>query len=117
MTSPESLVRAYYALIDEGRTDEMLLLFSPDIVYLRGGTAPIEGAGELREFYERGRIIASGSHEVQTVVSDGRWVAVRGRFIGILKSGVDVDTTFADFFEIDGGSISRRFTYFAEMAV
>jgi ketosteroid isomerase-like protein len=111
------LVQRYYSLIDAGRVDEMLALFDEEATYVRGGTPPMRGKAELTEFYQRRRIIENGLHEIFSIVSQGEWVAVRGRFAGTLKSGEAVDVQFADFHRIDGGCIRERFTYFQDQSI
>ncbi|WP_053948672.1 nuclear transport factor 2 family protein [Halolamina sediminis] len=123
--SRESVVRRYYALVDAGEYDALVELFTEDVVYERPGQATIEGREALREFYETGRPLSNGEHELHAVVADsveqrsagnrtqsddGDTVAVRGTFRGE-QDGDAVELGFADFHEFDGESIARRYTY------
>jgi uncharacterized protein len=115
--SQADLVQRYYGLIDAGRVDEMLALFDVDATYIRGGTPPIRGMAALTEFYRRERIIDNGRHEILSLICQGDWVAVRGRFAGTLKSGEAVDVQFADFHRVADGRIRERFTYFQDRSI
>ncbi|GAB6880563.1 nuclear transport factor 2 family protein [Halorubrum gandharaense] len=131
------LVRRYYEVVDAEAYEELFDLFDDDVVYERPGQPPIEGKAAFREFYETGRPLEDGTHEVHSVVvnppnetasddgdgSDesgddhtnatapaGPTVAVRGTFSGI-QDGDRVSFGFADFHEFDGGVIARRYTF------
>jgi len=121
--NPESVARRYYELVDAGDYDGLVSLFSEDVVYERPGQPAIEGAGELRAFYEEGRPLSAGEHELHSVVrdsegsagnrtqsDDGDIVAVRGTFRG-KQDGDSVEIGFADFHEIADGEIVRRHTF------
>ncbi len=107
---PESTVRRYYELVDDGAHDDLVALFAEDVRYERPGQAAIEGRAALREFYEAGRPLEDGSHEVDAVAVDGDTVAVRGRFRG-RQDGETVAFAWADFHEFDGDRIARRYTF------
>ena len=106
----EATVRQYYELVDEGAYDELVELFAEDVRYERPGQAAIEGRDALRKFYEEGRPLEDGSHELESVVADGATVAVRGRFTG-RQDGESVAFAWADFHEFDGDHIARRYTF------
>ena len=107
---PESVARRYYELVDDGAYEELVALFSEDVLYERPGQKRIEGEAALREFYETGRPLSNGEHELHSVVSDGDTVAVRGTFRGE-QAGERVEIGFADFHEFEAGEIVRRDTY------
>jgi ketosteroid isomerase-like protein len=109
--SQTETVRAYYSHVDASKTDALVALFAPDVVYDRPGQAAIRGRAALRAFYEDDRPLSDGSHELDQVVADGRTVAVRGRFEG-RQAGESVGFGFADFHEFDDeGLITRRTTF------
>ncbi len=108
--SNEATVRRYYDLVDAGDYDALVDLFTEDVVYERPGQTTIEGRAALREFYEEGRPLSNGSHELHAVVLDGDTVAVRGTFRGE-QDGETVELGFADFHEFADGAIARRDTY------
>jgi ketosteroid isomerase-like protein len=109
----EELVRRYYELVDNGDTDGLVELFSPDAVYRRPGYEPLCGREHLRRFYDEQRVIREGSHSVDSVITSGAEVAVQGSFHGVLHNGKEVDLRFADFFTVASGvTFSRRDTYF-----
>lgn len=111
------VARRYYQLVDRGDHEAMLGLFADDIVYERGGTDPIHGIAALRRFYAAERIIAEGRHELEQVLVQGDWVAVRGRFRGRLKDGQEVSVRFSDFHQFRNGKICRRYSYFMDRFV
>ncbi|RNH93527.1 nuclear transport factor 2 family protein [Micromonospora aurantiaca] len=109
----ETRVRSYYDLVDRGDITRLVQLFAEDAVYQRPGYPPIRGRGELERFYREERVIKSGRHTVESVMSSPSRVAVTGSFAGTLHGGQDVTLRFADFFNFgDDGKFSRRDTYF-----
>ena len=109
-TGPESVVRRYYNFVDAARYDDLMALFAEDICYERPGQPTIEGRNALREFYESGRPLEDGSHEIHTVIVEGSTAAVRGSFTGN-QHGERVRFGFADFHEFEDEVIARRYTY------
>jgi ketosteroid isomerase-like protein len=114
---PSDLVRRYYEFVDAGNFEEVFKLFHPDIVYERGGTRTMHGIDELKKFYHSDRVIQTGRHEIQTLLTEASWVVVRGVFNGILKSGEKVEVRFADFHEFSENKIRRRYSYFMDRSV
>lgn len=106
----EEVARHYYELVDAEEYDELVALFTEDVVYERPGQSTIEGEEALRAFYEEGRPLSNGEHELHDVVANGDTVAVRGTFRGE-QDGESVELGFADFHEFDGERIARRYTY------
>lgn len=107
---PESVARRYYDLVDAGDYDGLVSLFSENVVYERPGQPAIEGEAELREFYQAGRPLSAGEHQLHSVVREGDTVAVRGTFRG-RQDGDPVEIGFADFHEFSDGEIVRRYTF------
>ncbi|WP_256683997.1 nuclear transport factor 2 family protein [Halococcus qingdaonensis] len=110
MADPESVVRRYYELVDAENYDDLVALFADDVSYERPGQDAIEGRDALRTFYEEGRPLDDGSHEVHDVLVDGDTVAVRGSFSG-RQNGERVGFDFADIHEFEGETIARRYTF------
>lgn len=112
--------REYYRLVDADDLDGVLDWFADDAVYYRPGYDPIRGRQELRAFYGGERVIASGQHVLESVLGDGRSVAVRGRFEGTLKDGSAATVGFADFIDYDDqqpARVRQRRSYFDSPAV
>jgi ketosteroid isomerase-like protein len=110
--------RHYYATVDAGDVEGVLDWFAEDAVYHRPGYDPMVGREALRAFYDGERIIESGSHDLEQLVSDGSTVAVRGTFTGRLKDGSSVSLGFADFIDYDAqGHARERRSYFGTPAV
>jgi len=107
---PEAVARQYYDLVDAGEYDDLVALFTEDVVYERPGQDSIEGEDALRRFYEEERPLSDGEHELHSVVADGETVAVRGAFRGE-QDGEAVELGFADFHEFEDGEIARRYTF------
>lgn len=115
VTAAQSLagiVRSYYDHVDAGRLDELLALFHEEVVYERQGTPTIIGLPALRRFYEEERVIASGAHFLDQVLPGVDWVAVRGRFAGLLRDGRRVELRFTDWHHFEDGRIVRRESLF-----
>lgn len=112
--SPEHITRMYYRLVDQHRLDEFLGLFHEAIHYERQGTPLIQGRSALRHFYERDRVIAGGQHHIEHVLTDGAWIAVRGRFEGTLHDGESVAIRFTDWLHFRDGLIDHRETLFPD---
>jgi steroid Delta-isomerase len=109
----DEAVRHYYRLVDENDVDGLLDLFAPDAVYHRPGYPPLNGSADLRRFYGGERVIAEGSHRLDTLVVEGGQVAAHGEFSGVLKDGQSVRLRFADFFSVrEDGRFARRDTFF-----
>ncbi|WP_019633386.1 nuclear transport factor 2 family protein [Actinomadura atramentaria] len=116
--SPDQIARRYYALVDAQEVDALVALFHPAVRYERQGTPEIVGIDALRRFYEGERVIASGSHHLEQVLADGDWVAVRGRFDGVLRDGERVEVRFTDWWHFDrAGLVDRRESLFPGRSV
>lgn len=113
----EQIVRRYYSCVDDADVDALLALFDPDAVYERQGTPTITGMAELRRFYTQDRVIDSGEHTLDAVLVGTDWVAVRGVFNGVLKTGEDVAIEFTDWFHLSGELIDKRQSLFPGRAV
>ncbi|ELS53320.1 MULTISPECIES: nuclear transport factor 2 family protein [Streptomyces] len=106
-------VREYYRLVDASDVPGLVSLFADEAVYRRPGYPPIRGHAGLESFYRGERVIERGRHTLDTVVADGRKVAVTGAFEGDLKDGRHVSLEFADVFVLDTDRrFVRRDTYF-----
>jgi hypothetical protein len=97
----ESVVRSYYELVDANRVEDMLTLFEDQAIYRRPGYEPLNGKSMLRSFYNGVRIVEHGSHQITRMISQDRFAAVVGCFEGRLKSGLQVNVRFSDFFSLN----------------
>ncbi|GAA2018217.1 hypothetical protein GCM10009839_12910 [Catenulispora yoronensis] len=111
-TSHAETVRRGYDFIDAGRFDDFLACFHDDVRYVRQGVGDLRGLAAMSRFYKHDRPIASGKHELEKIISDGPWVAVRGRFVGTLKDGTEADFPFTDWVHFRGDLIDLRETLF-----
>ncbi|MFC0042533.1 nuclear transport factor 2 family protein [Actinomadura rayongensis] len=111
--SPEQIARQYYTLVDDGDVDALVALFHSAVRYERQGTPDIDGIDALRRFYTGERVIAGGRHTLDQVLSGGDWVAVRGRFAGVLRTGEEVALRFTDWWHFTpDGLVDRRESLF-----
>lgn len=107
------LVQKYYAEVDKGDVEGVVALFEVDAEYCRPGYAHMRGREAIRSFYADDRIIESGVHSVESIVSDPGTVAVEGSFKGTVRGGTEAEVKFADFFwPGPNGLIKKRRTYF-----
>lgn len=114
---PPDAIHHLFAAIDARRWDCLAHFFAKDIVYERPGYEPILGLAELERFYRDVRIVAAGQHDLAHVVTGGRFAACWGRFTGQSRLGDPLDERFADVYQIRGGLISSRTTYFFRPAI
>ncbi|MFJ8312813.1 MULTISPECIES: nuclear transport factor 2 family protein [unclassified Streptomyces] len=113
----ERLVADLFAIIDERRWDDLPDVFALDCVYERPGYDPLTGLADIDHFYRHTRIISSGRHQVDRVVSDLGSAACWGRFTGRERSGQPLEEGFADAYLVRGGKIVHRTTYFFRAAI
>jgi ketosteroid isomerase-like protein len=107
------LVERYYAEVDKGDVEGIVALFEIDAEYYRPGYAQMSGREAIKSFYENDRIIESGLHNVESIISDHATVAVEGSFKGTVRGGTEAEVRFADFFRPGpNGLIRKRRTYF-----
>ena len=107
------LVQRYYAEVDKGDVEGVVALFEVDAEYSRPGYALMSGREAIKSFYSDDRIIESGVHNVESIVSDPKTVAVEGSFKGTVRGGTEAEVQFADFFwPGPNGLIKKRRTYF-----
>lgn len=113
-TTPDTRMRSFYRVVDSGDLDALAVLFAQDASYTRPGYPVLAGRDAIDHFYRHDRVIASGTHTLDSVVVSGNEVAVRGSFSGTLRDGNSVAHRFAEFFVLsDNGDIVARETFFA----
>lgn len=107
-----NIVTRYYDLIDRNAVDDLLALFHDEVRYDRVGTPPITGQEALERFYRYERVIESGCHRIDALLSNDEWVVARGSFVGRLRSGDDVDVDWTDWHHFRDGLIDYRQSLF-----
>ena len=107
----DAILHTYFQAVDARDLDTLFGLFHEDIVYIRG-SQKIEGMDAFKDFYHSSRPIASGQHLLDQIHITPPESAVRGRFVGALKDGTEVNIDFADFMRYQSGKIIWRKTYF-----
>jgi branched-chain amino acid aminotransferase len=88
-----------------------------DVVYERPGYEPLVGRERVLRFYREERVIASGEHQLERVLTDGESGACWGRFVGLHKNGSAIDERFADVYLLQDGRIRTRRSFFFRPAV
>jgi ketosteroid isomerase-like protein len=106
------VARRYYELIDSSRFSEAAALFHDEVIYERQGTPTIHGREALLHFYQHDRVIAEGKHQLEQVLAEGNWVAVRGQFQGRLRNGEPVEVRFTDWHRFRDKFIDYRNTLY-----
>lgn len=106
-----------FATIDARRWAELADFFTTDAVYERPGYEPIIGYAALEHFYREVRIIGSGQHRIERLVIGRETAACWGRFVGASRDGKPLDERFADVYELRGGRVARRTSYFFRSAI
>jgi ketosteroid isomerase-like protein len=113
----EHLVLRLFTLIDGQKWEALPELFTPAVCYERPGYAPICGIPSLLSFYRSERVVADGRHEIHGCLGSGGEASCWGEFSGISRSGQPLRETFADWYWISSGQISRRKTFFYRPAI
>ena len=90
-----AIVKAYYSHIDAGKIDEVIKIFTQNILYQRGNRL-IEGIDELRIFYKKERTL-QGIHTLRKITLDKDKIKVEGIFEGTAKNK-KVKFEFSDTF-------------------
>ncbi|MEE4546136.1 nuclear transport factor 2 family protein [Streptomyces sp. V4-01] len=117
MDPHEHLVLRLFTLIDGHDWEALPQLFTPSVCYERPGYAPICGIASLLAFYRGERVVADGRHLIRGCLGSGCEVSCWGEFSGVSRSGEPLHETFADWYWISGGRISRRKTFFYRPAI
>lgn len=91
-------IKKYYELIDSNNLDDVLKLFSKNIIYLRNDLK-INGLDELRGFFKNKRNLV-GKHVGLNFFKRKDSILIEGRFIG-LSGEKKVDFSFIDEFWLD----------------
>jgi len=103
-------LRNMFKAIDACDWDALDRYLHPDLVYLRPGLAPLEGAAAVSKFYREVRTLR-GEHRFEAIVVDGDHGALWGRFVGKNADG-PVDVQFADCYGFKDGKLWRRKSFF-----
>lgn len=114
LAAPGDRIRALYSLVDAGDLDGLAALFAEDARYTRPGYPELVGRTAIDRFYRQDRVIASGQHTLESVMTSGDEVAVRGSFDGLLRDGRPVAHRFAEYFALNSArQVVMRETFFA----
>ncbi len=115
--SLSSVVADLYRHIDERDVSAAMSCFAKHAVYRRPGYAAFVGLSAIGEFYQGGRMISTGQHDIEAILEGVDTVAVRGTFHGASHDGVPLAARFADFWRFSGLEVVERETYFDAAAV
>ena len=112
-----NLVFELFHAIDLPDWQALMSVFHEDILYERPGYSEFYGLDRLIQFYQRERIIASGTHHIEKVITEENNGACWGRFIGVSKTGCPIDELLAEAYSFEDGRIRTRRSYFFRPAV
>jgi ketosteroid isomerase-like protein len=113
----DDIVKMLFEHVDSHDWEGLALDFCDDVVYERPGYAPLVGLERVLHFYREERVIASGRHELENLVSNEECGACWGRFVGTHKNGSDLCERFADVYTFERGKIKTRKSYFFRPAI
>lgn len=117
MSAHEELVRNFLTVIDAKNWAELATLVTPDVVYDRPGYRTLCGAAEFIDFYTHVRVIADGRHRLDSLLTNEQAGFCWGHFEGTNRDGEPIAEIFADWYQFDGGKVSRRRTFFYRPAI
>jgi len=113
----DDLVRRLLTVIDLADWSALAELVTEDICYDRPGYPTIRGVRELLEFYRHTRIVGSGKHQLDQLLTDDTQGFCWGSFVGVSRSGQPIDEVFADWYAFAEHRISRRRSFFFRPAI
>ncbi|MEG4501135.1 nuclear transport factor 2 family protein [Microcoleus sp. F10-C6] len=111
------LITNLFVVIDSSDWQALPDIFHPGIIYERPAYQPFVGIERLLVFYRQERIIHSGKHHIENIITEKNCAACWGRFIGLGKDGSKIDVLFADTYSFQIGKIYTRRTHFFTAAV
>jgi ketosteroid isomerase-like protein len=109
-------MQALLAAIDAADWDKLHGMLHERSRYEVPGQPPFEGRDAVMHYYRALRPIASGRHDVESIVVDGDRAVCCGRFRGERRDGSRIDLSFADVVLFAAGLILTRRVYFHEPA-
>jgi branched-subunit amino acid aminotransferase/4-amino-4-deoxychorismate lyase/ketosteroid isomerase-like protein len=115
--SDSLFINQMFEAIDSREWDKLPMFFSTDIVYERPGYSPLIGYARVAHFYMHERVIASGNHLIEGIVSNDNNAACWGRFVGKNKNGSEIDERFSDVYTFHNGKIVKRRSFFYRPAI
>jgi branched-chain amino acid aminotransferase len=111
------LIVKLFDKVDSRNWDELNQVFCQDVTYERPGYEPLQGYERVKYFYREERVIASGKHFLENIVTNRESGACWGRFIGVHKNSSPIDERFADVYTFKDSKILTRKSYFFRPAV
>lgn len=103
-----------FRLIDAGSFTELHSAMARDVVYERPGYLPRQNFESVLRFYLYERQVEQGRHTIELVVSDDDCAMAHGSFSGTTKSGLAIETKFAELYRIRDELVVFRRSYFFE---
>jgi ketosteroid isomerase-like protein len=111
------IVTECFRRVDARDWDALGDSFCEDVTYERPGYEPLIGRERVLRFYREERVIASGEHHLESIVTENGTGACWGRFVGLHKNGSPIDERFADVYVFENGRIKTRRSYFFRPAI
>lgn len=108
------IIKALLVAIDNQDWDSLAKLLDDDSVYEVSGYPRFAGKQSVIDYYENIRPIISGTHMIESIVTEGDKAVCCGGFAGIKKDGERVELFFADQIFFENFKIKQRRVYFCQ---
>ncbi|HEX2158063.1 MAG TPA: ester cyclase [Actinomycetes bacterium] len=128
MQDVRSLIERHYRNLSTGDVAAEDALFSPDVVTVEPAAGTIQGLDAFKAYVQAFRTaFPDGQHRLTSIVESGSLVAAEGTFTGTQQgplvgaggelppTGRQVEFSFADFFEVEGGRIVKHRLYYDQV--
>ncbi len=128
MQGLRSLIERHYHNLSTGDVAAEDALFSPEVVTVEPAAGTIRGLDAFKAYAQAFRsAFPDGQHRLTSIVESGSLVAAEGTFSGTQQgplrgaggelppTGRQVEFSFADFFEVEGGRIVRHRLYYDQV--
>jgi steroid delta-isomerase-like uncharacterized protein len=122
------LIQQHYRNLSTGDVAAEDALFSPEVVTLEPAAGTIRGLDAFKAYVQAFRTaFPDGQHRLTSIVESGGLVAAEGTFTGthqgplggaggeLPSTGRQVEFSFADFFEVEGGRIVKHRLYYDQV--
>lgn len=109
------LVYDFFNYIDSDDWKNVAKYFHDNIKYERpgyGDVMPIIGKKAVINFFKETRIVKSGVHTTDLVISDDNHIICLGSFKGVSKEDQALSARYADYYEMKDNLILHRVSYF-----
>lgn len=116
--TPKEFAKAWFAAIDAKNFEQISRMMGDNHVFYNAMTPQPTGKEEhLGMIKMMTSALGNGTHHLDIIISDGEWVAVRGRhaskhtgeFIGVPATGKQVEFSWIDLMHIVDGKLAEEY--------